>query len=66
MNIPDVVVSRDGKERGLTTGGSYPCRLEGCRGMRIGVRWPDGRITYPCTMGMKFSEDELEAKLVPP
>lgn len=25
------------------------CRLEGCRGLRLHVRWPDGHRTYVCT-----------------
>lgn len=46
------VLSRGGSKEGVTTGGAHMCRLEGCRGMRIAVRWPGGRMTYPCTKGM--------------
>lgn len=49
------VYSADGKVVGKTTGGEYPCRMEGCRGTRLGVRWPDGKITYPCSNGMNFT-----------
>lgn len=33
--------------------GSRRCTLEGCTGKRLGVRWPDGRLTWPCTKGME-------------
>jgi hypothetical protein len=46
------VLSRDSKLEGTPTGGSRPCQLEGCRGLRIAVRWPDKSITYPCTKGL--------------
>ena len=38
--------------QGVATGGMFLCRLEGCGGVRVAVRWPDGRVTYPCTKGM--------------
>ena len=44
---------------GVTTGGVRRCTLEGCGGIKIGVRWPSKhqkgarpRITWPCTKGM--------------
>jgi hypothetical protein len=64
VDLPAVVISRDGEDKGLPTGGAYPCRLEGCMGVRIGVRWPDGSITFPCTRGMEFSKDCKEARIV--
>jgi len=48
----EVVLSRDRNTRGRTTGGVRPCTLEACRGLRIGVRWPNGRLTWPCSEGM--------------
>ena len=30
---------------------SRPCTLEGCKGVRIHVKWPDGHSTYPCSKG---------------
>jgi len=48
------------KERllwGVTTGGERPCTMEGCPGKRIAVRWPDGRLTWPCTKGMNRLEN---------
>jgi len=46
------VISRCGQMQCKTTGGTRPCRLEGCLGVRVGVRWPDGTLTWPCTKGM--------------
>jgi hypothetical protein len=40
---------------GYTTGGHYRCRLESCGGVRIATRWPDGKMTFPCTKGMEWS-----------
>lgn len=48
------VISRDGKEKGRLTGGERVCQLEGCTGNRVGVRWEDGTLTFPCTKGMKY------------
>lgn len=64
VDLPVVVISRDGKDRGIPTGGEYPCRMEGCRGQRIGVRWPDGSHTFPCTKAMEFSKSGEEARIV--
>jgi len=38
--------------QGVATGASYPCRLAGCNGIRITVRWPDGKHTHPCSKGI--------------
>lgn len=53
----ELVYSRSGDQLGKTTGGTRSCRLEGCRGIRIGVRWPDGSLTWPCTDGMGNTAD---------
>lgn len=47
-----VVWNRDGTQRGVRTGATRVCSMEGCTGERIVVRWPDGKITYPCSKGM--------------
>ncbi len=52
MKLNEIVISRDGKEQGKTTGGERACTMEGCRGHRVGVKWPDNRVTFPCTAGM--------------
>jgi hypothetical protein len=46
------VYARGGKRYGLATGTTRRCQLEGCCGTRLGVRWPDGKITWPCTKGL--------------
>jgi len=42
---------------GTTTGGRRPCKLEGCTGGQIAVRWEDRKLTYCCTAGMTFKND---------
>ena len=37
---------------GTATGSTRRCRLEGCTGIRVMVRWPNGKVTWPCTKGM--------------
>jgi hypothetical protein len=37
---------------GITTGAFHCCRLEGCPGTRVTVKWPDGRTTHPCSRGL--------------
>ncbi|MEW6048304.1 MAG: hypothetical protein AB1609_17820 [Bacillota bacterium] len=51
--LPRQVVSRDGMLRGTVTGRTWRCRMEGCRGTRIEVRWPDGTATRPCSAGVR-------------
>ena len=50
------VWSRDGNSCGVVTGTSL-CRLEGCAGTRLHVRWPDGCRTYPCAKGCSVRAD---------
>ena len=49
-----VVWNRDKTQRGFLTGGERRCSLEGCRSVQLGVRWSDGKLTWPCMGGMKF------------
>lgn len=51
------VFSRDGERIGKTTGATRTCGLDGCGDRRIVVKWPDGRITYPCAGGMRKQAD---------
>lgn len=53
-----LVRSRDGNSNGVATGATHRCRLEGCTGRRITVRWGDGRITHPCSKAMLFDRNE--------
>lgn len=45
------VIARDGTP-GTPTGSVHRCSMAGCNGLRIAVRWPDGRCTFPCTRGL--------------
>lgn len=49
---PKFIFSRDGKQKGRVVGKGKPCTLEGCRGWRYPVRWPDGKLTWPCSKGL--------------
>lgn len=48
------ILSHDGQMVGrILNMHSRPCSMEGCTGVRIHVKWPDGRSTYPCSKGCK-------------
>lgn len=53
-----IVHSRDNKIKGKLTGSSRVCRLEGCTGRALAVRWENGKLTYPCTKGMREYKGE--------
>jgi hypothetical protein len=59
MNLPTKVVSRDSTESGVPTGGTRLCQLESCGGLRIGVRWSNGKLTWPCTKGMDTEDAQV-------
>jgi hypothetical protein len=48
------VLSRDRRSTGTLTGRSFPCRMEGCTGLRLATRWGPRETTYPCTKGMTY------------
>jgi hypothetical protein len=52
------IIDRSGKIEGKTTGGTRPCTLEGCMGEKIGVRWENGELTWPCSAGMKYMKSK--------
>jgi hypothetical protein len=59
FNTPGVkVASRSGDLIGLTTGSTHRCSLEGCNGVRVAVKWPDGRRSYPCSKGLEQNPDK--------
>jgi len=64
MNLPKKIWARDKELAGKPTGAQRRCQLEGCLGRRIGVRWPDGRITWPCSKGMLFSKTGKVATII--
>lgn len=60
---PKFVLSRDGKMKGEVTG-TRRCRLEGCTGAALSVKWPDGKRTYPCSKGTEAADDPDTVKIV--
>jgi hypothetical protein len=46
------IESFDGSMVGTPTGSEHACSMDGCRGARISTRWPDGRISFPCSRGL--------------
>ena len=64
MELPKKIVSRDGKHVGTPIGTTRMCRLEGCTGLRIGVRWDDGKLTYPCSKGLRWSPKGTRATII--
>lgn len=51
------VQSRGGTDVGVVvTGNEAPCGLEGCRGVKAAVRWPDGKTTYLCSRGLETAQ----------
>ncbi len=57
FELPKSVLSRDGSEHRQPTGSHYRCQQEGCTGRRIPVRWPDGKVTRPCSKALKVLDD---------
>jgi len=53
VHANEKVMSRGKKYVGYTTGAVRSCTLEGCLGVRVVVKWSDGKITYPCSKGME-------------
>ena len=53
------MLNRDGTIQGIIINpNSRKCAMEGCTGMRIHVKWPDGKSTYPCSKGCKEVNQE--------
>lgn len=42
------------EKTGVMTGGIRMCRLEGCGGKTLAVRWEDGKLTYICGESLKW------------
>lgn len=47
----------DDAATGTLTGARSACRLEGCTGVRVSVKWDDGSRTRPCSKGLKRRND---------
>jgi hypothetical protein len=58
------ILSRDGLLKGVTTGAAHRCKMEGCTGLRLTTRWPDGNITHPCTKGLVYNNPDVYAQIV--
>jgi hypothetical protein len=41
---------------GTTTGRAHRCRMEGCCGYRVVVKWRNGQTTHPCSKGMVLTK----------
>lgn len=37
---------------GISTGTLEKCSMHGCNGKRVHVKWPDGKLTKPCSKGL--------------
>lgn len=57
INNSQLVYIADGSKAGVLTGNTRLCSMDGCRGLRHDVKWPDGKITRPCGKGMKLRKD---------
>lgn len=55
ITFPSKVWNREHSEFGVPTQTVQKCRLDGCPSIRVGVRWPDGALTWPCMRGMDTS-----------
>lgn len=64
MTAGDIVVSRDGLLRGKATGGSCPCKTEGCRGRRYAVCWDNNKVTRICSKSVEWRDDLSAWKLL--
>lgn len=51
------VLTRDGQGIGVATGATRVCRMEGCTGRRLVVKWSDGKVTHPCLKGMRLNKN---------
>lgn len=54
----EFVYSADGKKKGRLTGKERFCCLEGCEGIWLRVKWPGGKVTWPCTKAMFVTKDK--------
>ena len=57
INNSQLVYIADGSKAGVLTGNTRLCSMDGCRGLRHDVKWPDGKITRPCGQGLKLRKD---------
>lgn len=63
--LPKFVVDELTGQTGTALAGVQSCRLESCGGVRIPVRWPDGKHTFPCSNGMVEVDGKPETWMIP-
>lgn len=51
-DLPNYLLCREGKRTGEVRG-TRRCQMEGCTGVRLIVRWPEGHRTHVCTKATK-------------
>ena len=51
--IGKTILSRDLAAKGKVISASRRCQMDGCCGTRLGVRWENGKLTYPCSRGIE-------------
>jgi len=58
----DLILSRRDRTKFgvIVNRAAYPCRMEGCTGMRMHVRWNNGSRSYPCSKGCECIASGLE------
>lgn len=52
MEEGQVVWNRGRTQFGKPTGSEHRCQLAGCNGVRVAVKWPDNKISFPCSRGL--------------
>lgn len=54
------VISRDGQNTGKVLAETdRNCGIEDCHGTVLQVKWDDGEVSYPCTAGMEYPDNEV-------
>jgi hypothetical protein len=49
------ILSRVKGEVGIMSGSTHDCQLKGCHGVRVSVKWPDGKRTFPCSRDFYYN-----------
>lgn len=60
-----LVFPKGNGDPGRTTGGTRYCKTTGCLSERIGVRWPDGNLTWCCLRATEYIVEKDVYRLVP-
>lgn len=58
MEMEMNILSRSGNMRGEIVNPMWQkCRMEGCTGWRMRVKWENGEVTCPCSKGCKTLDE---------